>query len=71
MGQPLDDTRETRFPPSRSNSERSQQTNLRELEEAIYYLQDQRETLQATIEAQAKLIDTLMARIDILESQTE
>ena len=71
MGQPLDDTRETRFPPSKYNSERSQQANLRELEEAIYYLQDERAALEETVQAQATLISALSVRISTLEASVE
>jgi hypothetical protein len=50
MGEPLDETRPTRFPPKGPLNQESQQRNFRELEEAIIYLQQKVDELQQKIE---------------------
>lgn len=67
MGEPLDSTRESRFPRTPPRHTESQQTNLRELEEAIYWLQDQKKLLESLIASQSTLIATLTTRIETLE----
>lgn len=47
----LDESRETRFPPSGPRDVRSHMSNLRELEDAIILLQQQVATLQAQVTA--------------------
>jgi len=49
VGQPLDETRQTRFPSSQPLRVESQQANLRELEEAIVYLQQKVDALENRI----------------------
>ena len=67
MGEPLDSTRESRFPRTPPRHVESQQMNLRELEEAIYWLQDQRELLDSLVASQTVLIAELTTRIETLE----
>lgn len=69
MGEPLDSTRPTRFGREPPRLEQTQQMNLRELEEAILWLQEQRTSMQTVIDAQAVTITELTARITTLEKK--
>lgn len=70
MGQPLDSTRDTRFPDTFDGKEKSRQRNLRELEDAIVWLQDENERKDSIISSLNATVDALSSRIDILESES-
>lgn len=59
MGKPLDKTRPTRFPKTPPVHVQSQQLNLRELEDAILWLQDENESLKAAIATLTTKVDNL------------
>lgn len=69
MGEPLDSTRQTRFPRNPPSHVESQQLNLRELEDAIIWLQDQRTAMQSIIDEQSVSISNLITRITALENK--
>lgn len=62
MGEPLDKTRPTRFPKNPPAFQQSQQLNLRELESAILWLQQENESRQTEIAALVKRIEKLEAK---------